>query len=125
MGLEALSWYCEPRVYGLWGEIVDSSLGSYTPCAIDSIVVSGSHLVLLCLCLYRVWLIKKDPRAKRFRLSSNYYNYMLALLASFSAAEPFLRWMTGVSIFNLDGQTGFAPFEVGLQLIALKMSSFI
>ena len=113
MGFRPLSWYCQPKAYGIWGKIVDSSFGSYTPCAIDSLVVSISHLVLLGLCLYRIWLIKKDPKAQRFRLRSNYYNYLLGLLAGLSTAEPFLRWMMGVSIFNLNGQTGFAPFEVG------------
>ncbi|GMN54603.1 hypothetical protein TIFTF001_023730 [Ficus carica] len=112
MGFKPLSWYCKPEAYGVWGQIVDNSFGSYTPCAIDTLVVSISHLVLLGLGLYRVWLIKKHHKAQRFRLRSNYYNYLLALLAGLSTADPLLRLVMDISIFNLNGQNGFAPFEI-------------
>ena len=112
MGFKPLSWYCKPATYRVWGQIVDSAFGSYTPCAIDTLVVSISHLVLLGLCVYRTWLIKKDHKAQRFRLRSNYYNYLLALLAGLSTAEPLLRLVSDISIFNLNGQNRFAPFEV-------------
>ncbi|KAL6198463.1 hypothetical protein ACLB2K_028252 [Fragaria x ananassa] len=51
-------------------------------------------------------------KALRFRLRSNYYNYLLGLLAGYSTAEPLLRLVMGLSLFNPFGRTGFAPFEV-------------
>lgn len=111
MAFEPLIWYCQPVANGVWTKAVDSAFGSCTPCAIDSLVISISHLVLLGLCSYRIWLIKNNSKAIRYRLRSNYYNYMLGLLAGYCTAGPLLRLMMGFSIFNLDGQTGFAPFE--------------
>ncbi|KAG2688836.1 hypothetical protein I3760_09G112600 [Carya illinoinensis] len=112
MAFEPLLWYCRPVANGVWTKAVDSAFSSYTPCAIDTLVISISHLVFLGLCSYRVCLIKNNSKAKRFQLRSNYYNYMLGLLAGYCTAGPLLRLMLGFSIFNLDGQTGFAPFEV-------------
>ncbi|PON71682.1 hypothetical protein PanWU01x14_071370 [Parasponia andersonii] len=113
MGFKPLSWYCEPAAYGLWGQAVESAFGSYTPCAIDSLVISISHLVLLGLCAYRIWLIKnKNSEAQRFQLRSKYYNCLLGLLAACCTAGPILRWVMGISLFNLGGKTGFAPFEI-------------
>ncbi|POO04131.1 hypothetical protein TorRG33x02_004350 [Trema orientale] len=112
MSFKPLSWYCQPTDYGFWGKLVDSAFGSYTPCGIDTLVVSISHLVLLGLCTYRICLIKNNSKAQRFRLRSNNFNYLLGLLAAYSTASPLLRWMMDISLFNLDGQTGFAPFEI-------------
>jgi hypothetical protein len=53
-----------------------------------------------------------EPITNRFRLRSNYYNYMLGLLPVYCTAGPLLRLVMGFSIFNLDGQIRFAPFEV-------------
>lgn len=113
MGFHPLIWYCKPESNEVWASVVDGSFGSYTPCAVDSLVNSISHLVLLGLCLYRIWLIKWNFKAKRFRLRSNVYNYMLGILAGYCTAEPLLRLVMDISIFNLGGQTGLAPFEVG------------
>lgn len=113
MGFKPLIWYCKPESNEVWASVVDSSFGSYTPCAVDSLVNSITHLVLLGLCLYRIWLIKCNFKAKRFRLRSNFYNYMLGILAGYCTAEPLLRLVMDISIFNLGGQTGLAPFEVG------------
>ncbi|PON71681.1 ATP-binding cassette containing protein [Parasponia andersonii] len=112
MSFKPLSWYCQPTAYGFWGKLVDSAFGSYTPCGIDTLVVSISHLVLLGLCVYRIWLNKNNSKAQRFCLKSNNFNYLLGLLAAYSTANPLLRWMMDISLFNLDGQTGFAPFEI-------------
>uniref|UniRef100_A0A803QEB7 ABC-type xenobiotic transporter n=1 Tax=Cannabis sativa TaxID=3483 RepID=A0A803QEB7_CANSA len=112
MGFKPLSWYCQPKAYGFWGRLVDSAFGSYTPCAIDSLVVSFSHLVLLGLCFYRIWLIMNNSKAQRFRLRSNYFNYLLCLLAAYTTANPLLRWVMNISLFNLDGKTDLAPFEI-------------
>ncbi|XP_062096642.1 ABC transporter C family member 12-like isoform X2 [Humulus lupulus] len=113
MSFRLLSWYCKPAAYGLWGKVVKNAFGSYTPCAVDSLVVSISHLVLLGLCVYRIWLIKsKNSKAQRFLLSSNCHNYLLGFLAAYSTADPLLRLLKGISLFNLAGHTGFAPFEI-------------
>lgn len=99
---------------GAWTKAVENALGEYTPCAVDSLVVSVSHLIILGLCFYRIWRIKKDFKAQRFCLRSKLYNYMLGLLAIYCTAEPLFRLIMGISVLNLDGQTGLAPFEVGL-----------
>lgn len=112
MPLEALDWFCQPMANSVWAKAVDSAFGSYTPCAIDSLVVSSCHLVLLGLCLYRTWLIKKDAKVQRFRLTSNCYSYMLATIAGCCFVVPLLRLAMGVAIFSPDDHTGFAPFEV-------------
>lgn len=112
MALEPLAWYCRPARNGVWAKEADSAFGAYTPCAIDSLVICISHLVLLGLCFYRIWLIKKNSKAEKYCLRTNYYNYMLALLAGLCTAEPLFRLVMGISIFNLDGQISLAPFEV-------------
>ncbi|XP_050370622.1 ABC transporter C family member 12-like isoform X2 [Argentina anserina] len=65
----------------------------------------------------RVWMIKKNLKAPRFKLKSNYYNYLLGLLAGYSTAEPLLRLAMGLSLFNPYGKTGFAPFEMNSSTI--------
>lgn len=111
MGFKPIDWYCQPEANGVWAKAV-SAFGSYTPCAMDSLVICISHLVLSGLCCYRIWMIKKNLKSRRFRLKSNYYNYLLGLLAGYSTAEPILRLVMGLSLFNPYGKSGFAPFEV-------------
>lgn len=93
---------------------MDSAFGSYTPCAINTLVISTSNLVLMGLCLYRIGLITFNAKAQRFCLKWNYYNYILGMLASYCAFQPLLRLLTGNSAFNLNDETGFPPFEVSL-----------
>ncbi|GLT64996.1 hypothetical protein SLA2020_374540 [Shorea laevis] len=112
MAFKPLIWFCQPMANGVWTRAVANAFGAYTPCATDSLVISVSHLVLLALCAYRIWLIKKDFKVQRFCLRSKYYNYLLALLASYSTAEPLYRLIMGISVLNLDGQTGLAPYEI-------------
>ncbi|KAL7212552.1 hypothetical protein ACSBR2_015281 [Camellia fascicularis] len=113
MGFEPLVWYCRPVANGVWAKVVENAFGAYTPCATDTLVVSISNLVLMGMCLYRIWLTKKDFTVQRFRLRSNYYNYMLVFLAAYCTAEPLFRLVMGISALNLDGQTGgLAPFEM-------------
>ncbi|GAU35883.1 hypothetical protein TSUD_383750 [Trifolium subterraneum] len=112
MAFDPLVWYCKPVENGVWTRTVQNAFGAYTPCAVDSLVIGISHLVILGLCIYRIWLIKKDFTVKRFRLRSNIYNYVLGILAAYSVAEPLYRLIMGVSILNLDGQTQLAPFEI-------------
>ncbi|KAL7212544.1 hypothetical protein ACSBR2_015274 [Camellia fascicularis] len=127
MGFEPLVWYCQPVANGVWAKVVENAFGAYTPCATDTLVVSISNLVLMGLCLYRIWLTKKDFTVQRFRLRSNYYNYMLVLLAAYCTAEPLFRLVMGLSALNLDGQTGgLAPFEmVSLMIEALAWCSMV
>ncbi|GKV41415.1 hypothetical protein SLEP1_g48953 [Rubroshorea leprosula] len=126
MGSELLNWYCRPVANGVWTKKADSSFGAYTPCAVDSLVISISHLVLFGLCLYRIWLIKKNAKARRFCLRSNWYNYVLGLLAGYCVAEPLSRLIMSISIFNLDGGTGLAPFEATSLIIeALAWSCMV
>ncbi|GLT64995.1 hypothetical protein SLA2020_374530 [Shorea laevis] len=110
-GFEPLIWFCQPVANGIWAIEAHNSFGAYTPCAIDSLVISISHLVLMGLCLFRVLLIKNHTKAQRFCLRSNCYNYIMGLLAGCCVAEPLLRLIMGISIFNLDGETRLAPFE--------------
>ncbi|KAJ1414206.1 P-loop containing nucleoside triphosphate hydrolase [Sesbania bispinosa] len=112
MAFEPLVWYCRPVANGVWTKAVQNAFGAYTPCATDSLVISVSHLILLGLCIYRIWLITKDFKVKRFRLNSNLYNYVLGVLAAYCVAEPLYRLIMGISVLNLDGQTGLAPFEI-------------
>lgn len=126
MGMEPLYWYCRPMANGVWAKEVDSAFGAYTPCAIDSLVICISHLVLLGLCLYRMWLIKKNSKAEKYSLRTKYYNYMLGLLAGYCTAELLLRLVMDISIFNLDGQSSLAPFEiVSLIIEALAWCSML
>ncbi|KAL0556634.1 hypothetical protein IC582_005148 [Cucumis melo] len=112
MAFKPFFWYCRPVVGGVWTNAVDNAFGAYTPCAIDSLVVVISHLVVLGLCIYRIWLINKDFKVQRFCLKSGTYNYVLSLLATCCAFEPLLKLIIGISVLNLDGQTALAPFEV-------------
>lgn len=112
MGFEPLVWFCRPDENGIWAKITASALGAYTPCGIESVVGCLSNLALMGLCLYRLWLTIKDVKVKRFCLRSKYYNYMLAFLAGYSAAESMYRLLFGVSMFDFDAQTSLAPFEV-------------
>ncbi|WCJ24253.1 multidrug resistance-associated protein 1 [Euphorbia peplus] len=112
MGKGPLEWYCRPVANGVWAKEVDSAFGAYTPCGMDSLVICISHLVLLGLCFYRIWLIKKNSKAQKYSLKTKLYNYMLGLLAGYCTAVPLFRLVMNVSIFDLDGQNTLAPFEV-------------
>lgn len=112
MAFKPFEWYCKPVKNGIWSKAVENAFGAYTPCASDTVVICISHLVVLGLCLYRIRLTKKDAKAKRYRLKSNYYNYLLGLLALYCTAEPLFRLVMGISAFDIDGQTGLAPYEV-------------
>lgn len=112
MGFEPLNWYCQPVKNGVWSKAVENAFGAYTPCATDSLVICISYLVILGLCLNRIWRMKKDVTVQRFRLKSNLYNYFLGLLALYCTGEPLVRLVMGISAFNVDGERGFAPYEV-------------
>lgn len=117
MGFKPLVWYCRPVENGFWAKAVENAFGAYTPCGVNTLVVCISHVVLMGLCCYRIWRIRKDFKVQRFRLKSPYYNYLLGLLACYCTGEPLFRLVMGMSITNLDGQTGLAPFEIVSLLI--------
>ncbi|GMI96631.1 multidrug resistance-associated protein 13, ATP-binding cassette C12 [Hibiscus trionum] len=117
MAFEPLVWYCQPAAYVAWAKMVDGAFGAYTPCAINSMVISISYLVFLGLCCYRIFLIKKNSKVQRFSLRSKCYSYMLCLLAGYCTIEPLLRLLMGISIFNLNGETGLAPYEATSSII--------
>ncbi|XP_022146679.1 ABC transporter C family member 2-like [Momordica charantia] len=117
MAFEPFEWYCRPVDGGVWTKTVENALGAYTPCAVDSLVIVISHLVVLGLCIYRTWLINKDFKVQRFCLKSKIYNYVLCLLAAYCALEPLFRLVMGISVLNLDGQDTLAPFEVVVLII--------
>ncbi|KAJ0240059.1 ABC transporter C family member 2 [Hirschfeldia incana] len=120
---EALEWYCKPVPNGVWTRQVDNAFGAYTPCATDSFVLVISHLVLLVLCLYRIWRTLKDHKVERFCLRSKLYSYLLALLAAYGFAEPLFRLIMGVSVLDLDGD-GLPPYEAfGLGVEAFAWGS--
>lgn len=121
---QSVDWFCCPVGDGIWARSVDSALGAYTPCAINTLVVGTSHLVLLGLCSYRLWLITKSDKVRRYRLRTPLYNYLLGLLAAYFIGENLVKLAMGVSISNLDGQTGFAPFEVGCSLLSHHANLF-
>ncbi|XP_065882175.1 ABC transporter C family member 2-like [Euphorbia lathyris] len=112
MAFEPLVWYCRPVANGLWSRAVENAFGAYTPCATETLVVAVSHLALIALCFYRIWLIRKDLKVQRFSLKSKWYNYILGILAGYSTAEPLFRLIMGISILNIDGQKGLAPYEI-------------
>ncbi|KAH9288056.1 hypothetical protein KI387_032173, partial [Taxus chinensis] len=112
-----LDWYCQPVANGIWVTMVTNALGSYTPCATETLVISLSQVLLLCLTSYRIWLIRKDVKVKRFCLQSRLFNYVLAILAAYNTAEPLYRAVMGISVVNLDGQGSLAPFEVVTLLV--------
>ncbi|CAI9269853.1 unnamed protein product [Lactuca saligna] len=126
MGFEPLVWFCRPEENGIWAKTTASALGAYTPCGIESFVGCISNVVLMGLCLYRLWLIMRDFRVQRFCLRSKYYNYMLAFLAGYCASESLYRLLFDVSMFEFDVQSSLAPFEaVSLFLETLVWSCLV
>ncbi|KAF3485182.1 hypothetical protein F2Q69_00053759 [Brassica cretica] len=118
MGFEALTWYCKPVAEGFWEKAADAAFGSYTPCAIDSLVMLVSHFVLLGLCLYRIWIIFRNTKAQMYVLRNKWYNCVLGILACYCVVEPVLRLVLGVSLFDMDGETGLLPpFEVASLIV--------
>ncbi|XP_047331263.1 ABC transporter C family member 12-like [Impatiens glandulifera] len=113
MGFHPFVWYCWPEEYGgIWAQETDSTFGAYAPCGIDTLAITVTHLVLLGLCLYRIWLTLKSIKVQRYCLGSKIRNYVLGLLAGYCTVEPLLKLFMGISMYNLGEQTVLAPFEV-------------
>uniref|UniRef100_A0A7N0VJT6 ABC-type xenobiotic transporter n=1 Tax=Kalanchoe fedtschenkoi TaxID=63787 RepID=A0A7N0VJT6_KALFE len=107
-----ISWYCRPVANGFWDKVAESALGPYTPCCIDTLVVSFSNLVLMCLCIHRILLIQKSHTVHKYQLTSRKYHIVLIILAALLTSEPLFRILSDTSIFNLDHQPGLPPFEL-------------
>ncbi|KAK6781531.1 hypothetical protein RDI58_019327 [Solanum bulbocastanum] len=105
-------FHLKPVANDVWSKAVENAFGAYTACGTNTLVISVSYLVLLALCLNRVWKMMKDLSVQRFRLRSNYYNYLLGLLAAYCTAEPLFRLVMQISALNIDGQPGLAPYEI-------------
>ncbi|KAI4303732.1 hypothetical protein MLD38_039329 [Melastoma candidum] len=119
-------WHCRPVTDGVWGRMAGGGFGTFAPSAMDTLVVSFSHLVLLALCCYRVWLIKRSVIVQKYHLRSRRYSYVLAAVAAYCAVEPLLRLVVGVSVFDVDGQAGLCPFEaVSLTVESLAWCSML
>ncbi|RWW08304.1 hypothetical protein GW17_00028263 [Ensete ventricosum] len=118
MGFKPLVWYCQPEKNGAWAKVVENAFGAYTPCGMESLVVCISHLALFGVCFYRIWKTMRDLTVRRYCLRSPYYNYLLGLVAAYCTAEPLFRMIMGLSITNLDGHTGQAPFEVSAYTVS-------
>ncbi|KAI3907597.1 hypothetical protein MKW98_016241 [Papaver atlanticum] len=126
MGFKPLLWYCKPVENGVWAKVVTNAFGVYTPCGIDTLVISFTHLVLLSLCVCRIWKTIKDVTVKRLVLRSNYFNYFLGFLAAYCVGEPLYRLITGMSVLNVDGQSALAPYEMfSLAIEALAWCSML
>ncbi|XP_078432524.1 ABC transporter C family member 2-like [Wolffia australiana] len=111
MGQNFIDWYCRPVENGFWSR-VQNAFGVYTPCAMESVVLCISYLIVTALSIYRIWLIKKGTSVKRYSLRSPYFNYFLGFLALYSVAESLFRVTAGLSIVEMDGRTKVAPFEI-------------
>ncbi|XP_073027940.1 ABC transporter C family member 2-like [Primulina eburnea] len=126
MAFKPFEWYCRPVKNGVWSKAVENAFGAYTPCATDSLVICISYLVVLGLSVNRLWRLKNDYSVQRFKLRSNYYNYVLGLLAFCCMAEALFRLVTGISAFNVDSQYGLAPYEmVSLTIEAVAWCSML
>ena len=120
MGFEAMAWYCKPVAQGFWEKTVDGAFGAYTPCVINTLVMLVSQIVLLGLCLYRIWIIFCNAKAQLYVLRNKYYNCVLGILACYCAAEPVLRLVMRISLFSMDEEIYLPPFEVTeIKLICL------
>ncbi|XP_047332545.1 ABC transporter C family member 12-like isoform X2 [Impatiens glandulifera] len=113
MGFHPFVWFCRPVEYGgIWAHETNSTFGAYAPCGIDSLAIIVTHLVLLGLCSYRIWLTMTSIKVQRYCLRSKICNYVLGLLAGYCTVEPLFKLLMRISMFNLEEQTDFAPFEV-------------
>ncbi|XP_073129277.1 ABC transporter C family member 2-like isoform X2 [Henckelia pumila] len=126
MAFKSFEWYCRPVKNGVWSKAVENAFGAYTPCATDSLVICISYLVVLGLVLNRLWRLKKDYSVQRFKMRSNYYNYVLGLLSVCCMAEALFRLVMGISAFDVDGQHVLPPYEmVSLMIEAVVWCSML
>nr|QGP74117.1 ABCC transporter [Sedum alfredii] len=112
MTFSPIDYFCQPVENGFWDKVAGSALGPYKPCCINTLVVSITCLVLICICIHRILLMQKSHKVRRYKLTSRTYHFVMVLLSGLSTSEPLLRILTDTSIYNLDGTPGLPPFEL-------------
>jgi hypothetical protein len=110
-----LSLFCRPVAGGVWETKLASGFGAYTPCLVQSVVISPSNLALLLVVVYRIcglcYAYSSAPL--RFTVQKPAAGHCVGLLlAAFCAVSPLLQIVFGVSAVNLDGENSMPPFEV-------------
>jgi hypothetical protein len=110
-----LSLFCRPVAGGVWETKLASGFGAYTPCLVQSVVISPSNLALLLVVVYRIsglcYAYSSAPL--RFTVQKPAAGHCVGLLlAAFCAVAPLLQVVFGMSAVNLDGENSMPPFEV-------------
>lgn len=112
MAEDLFSSFCRPLEAGVWANKLPSGFGAYTPCAVDSVIVNISSLVLLFFTVQRIRALVYGVGIERFKVSNAWRYIPLFLLAAFCAAAPITQIILGVSTVNLDGESSMPPYEV-------------
>jgi hypothetical protein len=105
--------FCRPVVGGVWETKLASGFGAFTPCLVDTVVITVSNLALLFSAVYRIRaLLYSSSSGNRFKVSRCWGHYFAILLAFVCAVEPIVQITLSLSAVNLDGETTLPPFEV-------------
>jgi hypothetical protein len=119
--------FCRPKEEGKWATQLPSGFGAYTPCLVDSFVVTFSNLLLLCVTLYRIYYVvasSSSPSSSsayhnnnKFKLKNPPWGHLFAiLLVACCVIGPLLQVVLGISNVNLDGELSLPPYEVPAQI---------
>jgi hypothetical protein len=117
--------FCRPKEEGKWATHLPSGFGAYTPCLVDSFVVTVSNLLLLCVTLYRIYYVVASSSSsssayhnnKKFKLKNPPWGHLFAiLLVACCVIGPLLQVVFGISNVNLDGELSLPPYEVPAQI---------
>jgi hypothetical protein len=118
--------FCRPKEEGKWATQLPSGFGAYTPCLVDSFVVTVSNLLLLCVTLYRIYYVVASSSSsayhnnKKFKLKNPPWGHLFAiLLVACCVIGPLLQVVLGISNVNLDGELSLPPYEVPLKFSSL------
>jgi hypothetical protein len=117
--------FCRPKEEGKWATQLPSGFGAYTPCLVDSFVVTVSNLLLLCVTLYRIYYVVASSSSayhnnKKFKLKNPPWGHLFAiLLVACCVIGPLLQVVLGISNVNLDGELSLPPYEVQLKFSSL------
>jgi hypothetical protein len=118
--------FCRPKEQGKWATQLPSGFGAYTPCLVDSFVVTVSNLLLLCVTLLRIYHVVAPSSSssssayhnnKKFKLKNPPWGHLFAiLLVVCCVIGPLLQLVLGISNVNLDGELSLPPYEVPAQI---------
>jgi ATP-binding cassette subfamily C (CFTR/MRP) protein 1 len=110
--------FCRPVVGGVWETKLASGFGAFTPCLVDTVVITVSNLALLFSAVYRIRaLLYSSSSGNRFKVSRCWGHYFAILLAFVCAVEPIVQITLSLSAVNLDGETTLPPFEIMSQAL--------